>query len=90
MTPPLVEREREVAQLAALVDAVPAGEGRAVLIEGPAGIGKSALLAQARSRAAERRVARAHGARVASTSASSRSASCASCSSPSSPAAPSC
>jgi DNA-binding CsgD family transcriptional regulator len=48
----LVEREREVAQLAALVDAVPGGEGRAVLIEGPAGIGKSALLAQARRRAA--------------------------------------
>jgi predicted ATPase len=53
MTPPLVEREREVAQLAALVDAVPSGEGRAILIEGPAGIGKSALLAQARQRAVE-------------------------------------
>jgi len=51
--PELVEREREVAQLAALVDAVPSGEGRAVLIEGPAGIGKSALLAQARRRAAD-------------------------------------
>ena len=49
----LVEREREVAQLAALVDAVGEGEGRAVLIEGPAGIGKSALLAQARRRAAD-------------------------------------
>ena len=49
----LVEREREVAALAALVDAVPAGEGRAVLIEGPAGIGKSALLALGRQRAAE-------------------------------------
>jgi DNA-binding CsgD family transcriptional regulator len=49
----LVEREREVAQLAALVDAVGDGEGRAVLIEGPAGIGKSALLAQARRRAAD-------------------------------------
>ncbi len=53
MTAELVEREREVAALAALVDAVPAGEGRAVLIEGPAGIGKSALLAQTRRRAAE-------------------------------------
>ena len=49
----LVEREREVAQLFALVDAAPAGEGRAVLIEGPAGIGKSALLAEARRRAAD-------------------------------------
>jgi DNA-binding NarL/FixJ family response regulator len=53
MTPGLVEREREVAALAALVDAVPASEGRAVLIEGPAGIGKSALLAEARRRAAD-------------------------------------
>ncbi len=53
MTPALVEREREVAQLNALVDAVAGGEGRAVLIEGPAGIGKSALLAQARRRAAD-------------------------------------
>jgi ATP/maltotriose-dependent transcriptional regulator MalT len=49
----LVEREREVAQLFALVDAAPSGEGRAVLIEGPAGIGKSALLAQTRRRASE-------------------------------------
>jgi predicted ATPase len=62
----LVEREREVAQLAALVDAVPSGEGRAVLIEGPAGIGKSALLAQAPA--------------GQSSNASSRSVSCASCS----------
>jgi ATP/maltotriose-dependent transcriptional regulator MalT len=53
MTPGLVEREREVAALAALVDAVPSGEGRAVLIEGPAGIGKSALLAETRRRAAD-------------------------------------
>jgi DNA-binding CsgD family transcriptional regulator len=53
MTVSLVEREREVAQLSALVDAVAGGEGRAVLIEGPAGIGKSALLALGRSRAAD-------------------------------------
>ncbi len=51
--PKLVEREREVAALLALVEAAPRGEGRAVLIEGPAGIGKSALLADARRRAAE-------------------------------------
>jgi predicted ATPase len=51
--PELVEREREVAALHALVEAGPRGEGRAVLIEGPAGIGKSALLADARHRAAE-------------------------------------
>ncbi len=44
----LVERERETAALAALVDAAPAGEGRVAWIEGPAGIGKSTLLAEAR------------------------------------------
>jgi len=44
---PLVEREREVAALAALLDALPAGEGRVAWIEGPAGIGKSTLLAEA-------------------------------------------
>src|SRR5919198_1095444 len=49
---PLVEREREVAALAALLDAAPAGEGRVAWIEGPAGIGKSALLAEARRHAA--------------------------------------
>jgi DNA-binding CsgD family transcriptional regulator len=48
----LVEREREVAALAALLDAVPAGEGRVAWIEGPAGIGKSTLLAEARRHAA--------------------------------------
>ena len=41
-----------MAALVALVEAAPRGEGRAVLIEGPAGIGKSALLADARRRAA--------------------------------------
>src|SRR4030095_6803161 len=49
----LVEREREVAALAALLDAVPAGEGRVAWIEGPAGVGKSTLLAEARRHAAE-------------------------------------
>ncbi|MGH2949118.1 MAG: ATP-binding protein, partial [Solirubrobacteraceae bacterium] len=48
MKPSLVEREREVAELGDLVDSARAGEGRAALIEGPAGIGKSALLAQVR------------------------------------------
>src|SRR4051812_3429171 len=41
MTPSdLVEREREIAALAELLDAPPAGEGRVAWIEGPAGIGK--------------------------------------------------
>ena len=51
--PALVERDREVAALDALVDAATRGDGRAVLIEGPAGIGKSALLADARRRAGD-------------------------------------
>src|SRR3954452_17380079 len=50
---PLVEREREGAALAALLDAAPGGEGRVAWIEGPAGIGKSTLLAEARRHAAE-------------------------------------
>jgi ATP/maltotriose-dependent transcriptional regulator MalT len=48
----LVEREREIAALAALLDAARAGEGRVAWIEGPAGIGKSTLLAEARRHAA--------------------------------------
>src|SRR4051794_9008205 len=53
MTPPgMVEREREIAALAELLDAAPGGEGHVAWIEGPAGIGKSTLLAEARRRAA--------------------------------------
>src|SRR4051812_29764074 len=54
----LVEREREVAEVEALVDEALEGDGRALVVEGPAGIGKSRLLAEARRRAAE------HGALV--------------------------
>jgi DNA-binding CsgD family transcriptional regulator len=50
---PLVEREREVAALAALLAAAPDGEGRVAWIEGPAGIGKSTLLAEARRHATD-------------------------------------
>src|SRR5919198_2542442 len=50
---PLVELEREVAALAALLDALPGGEGRVAWIEGPAGIGKSTLLAEERRHAAD-------------------------------------
>ncbi|HEX8208123.1 MAG TPA: AAA family ATPase, partial [Solirubrobacteraceae bacterium] len=49
----LVERDREVSALSSLVDAALAGEGRVVVIEGPAGVGKTRLLAEARRRAAE-------------------------------------
>ncbi len=47
----LVEREREVDALGRVLDDALAGDGRAVLIEGPAGIGKSRLLQLARRRA---------------------------------------
>ena len=53
-----VEREREVALLGGLLSDAIAGEGRAVLVEGPPGIGKTRLLAEAR------RHALASGARV--------------------------
>src|SRR5829696_6768784 len=46
----LVEREREVHALDALLDDALGGDGRVVLIEGPAGIGKSRLLEHARRR----------------------------------------
>ncbi len=47
-----VERDREVAQLERLLGDATAGEGRAVLVEGPPGIGKSRLLTELRRRAA--------------------------------------
>ena len=51
MMPELVEREREIAALARAARGRARGRGaRRVLIEGPAGIGKSALLAEARRR----------------------------------------
>jgi DNA-binding SARP family transcriptional activator len=52
----LAERESEVAALTAAVDAVVAGEPRLVLVEGPAGIGKTRLLAEARRLATDRSV----------------------------------
>ncbi|MDQ3722233.1 MAG: AAA family ATPase [Actinomycetota bacterium] len=48
----LLERESELGQLAARVDAAVAGQGSVVALEGEAGIGKSALLACAVQRAA--------------------------------------
>ncbi len=46
----LLEREVELAALDALIAAVPAG-GRVIVVEGPAGIGKTRLLAETRRRA---------------------------------------
>src|SRR3954468_12475253 len=40
----LLEREAEMAQLAAVLDSVRAGMGRLVAVQGEAGIGKTALL----------------------------------------------
>jgi DNA-binding CsgD family transcriptional regulator/tetratricopeptide (TPR) repeat protein len=47
----LLERDTEIDELAALVRDARTGDGRVVLVEGPAGIGKSRLLAEARRRA---------------------------------------
>jgi predicted ATPase len=50
----LIDSERELEALVAPMDAALAGSGQVVLIEGPAGIGKTRLLAAAREVAAER------------------------------------
>src|SRR3954466_5916751 len=44
----LLEREREVARIAALLESGIAGRGAGLLVEGPAGIGKTRLLEAAR------------------------------------------
>src|SRR5688500_16773603 len=46
-----LERERELAALESLVDAAVGGTGRLMLVEGPAGIGKTLLLRELRRRA---------------------------------------
>jgi DNA-binding SARP family transcriptional activator/tetratricopeptide (TPR) repeat protein len=50
----LVDRERELDQLRQCLDGAVGGQGRLALVSGPAGIGKSRLLAEARGLAAER------------------------------------
>jgi DNA-binding SARP family transcriptional activator len=50
-TPDLVERERELDRLAAAAAQLAAGRGGLVLFEGPAGIGKTRLLAELRDAA---------------------------------------
>jgi DNA-binding CsgD family transcriptional regulator len=50
----LVERELELSALAGAVDAARAGDGRVVVLHGPAGVGKTALLSALRGSARER------------------------------------
>jgi DNA-binding SARP family transcriptional activator/tetratricopeptide (TPR) repeat protein len=52
----LVDRDKELAAVRAALDDLAAGEPRLLLIEGPAGIGKTRLLAEARRLAAGRSV----------------------------------
>src|SRR3954452_22499255 len=49
----LLEREAELAALEAVLGAARAGDGRLVVVEGNAGIGKTRLLAEARQRATD-------------------------------------
>jgi DNA-binding CsgD family transcriptional regulator/type II secretory pathway predicted ATPase ExeA len=48
-TTPLLERDHELAALAAAARSARAGEGRMVVVEGPAGIGKTTMLRSARA-----------------------------------------
>ena len=52
--PPLVGRDRELAEIELALTAAGSGAGALVLVEGPAGIGKTTLLRAARDRAADR------------------------------------
>jgi DNA-binding CsgD family transcriptional regulator len=58
---PLVERELELETVERVLAGAQAGSGAAVVFEGPAGIGKSSLLAATRAAAAELRVLSARG-----------------------------
>jgi DNA-binding CsgD family transcriptional regulator len=63
---PLIERGDELARLEAVLDQAVAGHGSFVVVEGPAGMGKTALLAGARASAEARgmRVLRGRGAEL--------------------------
>jgi hypothetical protein len=60
-SPALIERDRELAALDALLEVAAHGRGRLLVVAGEAGIGKSALLAAARGRASSLRVLAASG-----------------------------
>ena len=57
----LAERDAELAAIDAAIDAARGGAGSVVLIEGPAGIGKSALARAACARAAAAGMRVLHG-----------------------------
>src|SRR6516165_4775051 len=59
--PPLVDRQRERAALDGLVQDLRSGRGRALVVRGEAGVGKSALLEYAAGAAPDMRVAQAAG-----------------------------
>jgi DNA-binding CsgD family transcriptional regulator len=63
---PLLERRQELARIESALAGARAGGGRFVVVEGPAGIGKTALLVAARAAAAEHgmRVLRSRGAEL--------------------------
>jgi hypothetical protein len=61
--PALLERERQVAAVERVLEGAQGGEGALVLVEGPAGAGKTALLELACVRAREGWPPRAHGER---------------------------
>jgi DNA-binding CsgD family transcriptional regulator len=60
-TPALVDRQRERQALDSLLGDLRSGRGRALVVRGEAGVGKSALLEYAAGAAADMRVARAAG-----------------------------
>src|SRR4051812_18862806 len=53
---PILERDRELDLALGALDAAAAGSGRVVLVSGPAGIGKTRILAELRQRGAGRGV----------------------------------
>src|SRR6516164_4765846 len=60
-TPSLLNRQRERAALDGLLGVLRSGRGRALVVRGEAGVGKSALLEYAAAAATDMRVARAAG-----------------------------
>jgi DNA-binding CsgD family transcriptional regulator/tetratricopeptide (TPR) repeat protein len=52
--PPLLEREEELGRIRALLDRAATGDGGVLVVEGPAGIGKTGLLRAARAEAPAR------------------------------------